>query len=269
MSIVDKFGLVNENNYMVLFFPATRTALIFRVVSRVNRGFEVFDYGPLPITTNMTLSSYDGGAVTPPADGVLPARSYTTSDITFPAIPGTPLSNVRDTTDMWYLAEEDSDRLFHVKMFIYPPIIRAEVRIPTGVSQAKFQKERVTLGIDTVMGFSRGMLEFIRLPGIRYGFRFGNDTNLHLYTFVRFVFSEYVVEVPKEPTLIYDLLTRRLPSYWITMPVMYLDPAIQDALRRVYGFTEPYWGFRLYGVTASDRDKAIKEYQEVIKMLRS
>jgi hypothetical protein len=264
MSVVDKLGLVNENSYLVVYFPATGTAIPFRVLARVNKGFEVFDYGPLPITTTTTLSSYDGGTATPPASGVMPARSYT-PDLAFPAVSGTPLSNVRDTGDIWYLDENDRDRLFHVKMFVYPPIIRTDIRIPTSVTQLRFQKDRVVVGVNTVLGFTRGVLEFIRLPYLRYGLRFGNDTNLNLYTFVRFIYAEYVVEVPKDAGVVADILLKRVPSYWFTMPVSYQDPGISDALRRVYGFTAT-WGFRLY--RPDQREQAVKEYNSVLASLK-
>jgi len=265
MSVVDRFGLVNENNYLVVYFPATGTAIPFRVLARVNKGFEVFDYGSLPITTTTTLSSYDGGTVTPPANGVLPARSYT-PDLAFPAISGTPLTSVRDTSDIWYLDENDRDSLFHVKMFVYPPIIRTDIRIPTNVAQLRFQKNRVVIGVVTVFGFARGALEFIRLPYLRYGLRFGNDTNLDLYTFVRFIYAEYVVEIPKDSDVIADILLKRVPSYWLTMPISYQDPAISDALRRVYGFTET-WGFKLY--RPDQREIAVKDYGRVLASLKA
>jgi hypothetical protein len=265
MSVVDRFGLVNENSYLVVYFPATGTAIPFRVLARVNKGFEVFNYGPLPITTTTALSSYDGGTVTPPASGVMPARSYT-PDLAFPAISGTPLVNARDTSDIWYLDENDRDRLFHVKMFVYPPIIRTDIRIPINVTQLRFQKERVVIGVSTVLGFTRGALEFIRLPYLRYGLRFGNDTNLNLYTFVSFIYAEYVVEVPRDADVIADILLKRVPSYWFTMPISYQDPGISDALRRVYGFTST-WGFKLY--RHDQREQALKEYSNVLASLKS
>jgi hypothetical protein len=264
MSVTDKLGLVNENSYLVVYFPATGTAIPFRVVSRVNKGFEAFDYGPLPITTTMFLASYDGGTVSPPASGVLPARSYT-SDLAFPAIPGTPLANVRDTSDIWYLDENDRDRLFHVKMLVYPPVIRIDIRIPASVAQLRFQKDRAIIGVDTVLGFARGVLEFIRFPYLRYGLRFGNDTNLSLYTFVRFIYAEYVVEIPRDEELIANILSRKVPSHWLTMPISYKDPSIVDALRRVYGFTAEL-GFKLY--RADERERAVADYKKVLSELK-
>jgi hypothetical protein len=265
MSVVDKFGLVAENNYLTIYIPATQSALVFRVVARANRGFEVFDYGPLPIRSGYSVTLFGGGTATVPADGVLPAMGIT-GDLRFPAIPGTPLENVRDKSDIWYLDKDDRDRLFHVKLHIYPPVIRTIVRIPTNVTQHRFQRDRVPLGIDTPLGFSRGLLEVVHIPYLIYGYRFANDTNLNLMTLVRFVFAEYIVEIPKRADLVFDILTRRVPSHWLTMPIASLEPAIQSALRDVYGFREPSCGFKLY--SAADRDRAIREYEEVLKVLK-
>jgi hypothetical protein len=86
MSVVDKFGLVVENSYLTVYVPATNSALVFRVISRSNRGFEVFDYGPLPLKTGDTLSTFVGGTTTVSADGVLPAMSIRGSKV--PGYPG-------------------------------------------------------------------------------------------------------------------------------------------------------------------------------------
>jgi hypothetical protein len=263
--VVDELGLVLEGGYLTLFFPATETAIVFRVKARVNRGYEVFDYGPLPIYAGTPVPTYTGTTTYVPADGVLPPMSYT-DDISFPAIPGTTLENVKEKSDIWYLSEDDRDTLFHVKTFIHPRVIRVDVRVPVGVQQARFQKGRAIVGVNTVMGFSRGYVELVRIPALRYGMRFGNDTNLNLKTFVRFVYAEYAVEIPRSPELIFDVLTRRVPSYWVTMPVTQMDVLIKDALTRTYGFAEPHWGFKLY--RHDERDKAVKEYSEVLKMLR-
>jgi len=260
--VVDELGLVVENGFLVLFFPATQAALVFRVRARVNKGFEVFDYGPLPIAAGSALTTYLGGSAVAPEDGVLPPYSYT-GDVRFPAIMG--LENVRDKSDVWYLDKDDSDRLFHVKVSLSPPIIRADVRIPSGVSQIRFQRERVVGGVDGPLGFSRGSLEVVHLPGLIYGYRFGNDTSLPLKVYSRFVYAEYVVETPRSPELIFDVLQRRVPSHWLTMPVTYLDPSIRSALRDVYGLSEP-WGFRLYRI--DERDAAIKEYSAVLRRLK-
>jgi len=262
MSVVDKLGLVNENQYLALYMPATGSALVFRVVSRVNKGFEVFDYGLLPISAGASLSTYAGTTTSAPAAGTLAPYSYT-GDIQFPPVAG--FDNVFDKSDIWHLSVDNRDRLFHVKVFVHPPIIRVDVRIPTGVTQTKFQAGRVVVGVGSATGFSRGFIETVHIPGIIYGYRFGNDTNLSLPVYIRFVYGEYIVEIPKNPELIFSILTRRAPSYWLTLPITVMDPGIQSAFRDVYGLSEP-WGFKLY--REDEKDRAIREYTNIIKGLK-
>jgi hypothetical protein len=168
---VDELGLCPENGFLTCFIPALGKALVFRVKSRVNRRYEVLHYGPLPLTSGTTLPTYEGSSVTVPASGVIPARAYTKDGLAFP----TTLS-VYDKSDMWYLPTDDRDRLFHVIQYVTPAFLRIDVQIPTGVTQGRFQKDRVTTGVDKDFGFSRGTYEIVHLPGIRYGYRYGNDS---------------------------------------------------------------------------------------------
>jgi hypothetical protein len=261
---MDNLGLVRSGDYLTVFIPATQSALVFRVRSRVNEGREVFNYGPLPIASGTSLPTYEGTSTTVPADGVLPARSYVRDGITFPALTG--METVFTKSDIWYLSEDDRDRLFHVKTYVYPPVIRADVQIPAKVTQGRFQKERVITGVDSELGFSRGFIEVVHIPLLDYGYRFGNDTNLNLKTFVKFIYGEYLVEVPRNPDLIFDILVRKVPSLWVTLPVAYVDPKISDALVRVYGFPSDRLGFKVY--RADERDRAVREYSELLRLLK-
>jgi hypothetical protein len=260
----DSLGLVRSGDYLTVFIPATESAIVFRVKSRVNEGREVFNYGPLPITANTSLPTYEGTSTTVPADGVLPARAYVRDGISFPFLTG--MENVYTKSDIWYLSEDDRDRLFHVKMYVYPPIIRTDVQIPSKITQGRFQRERVITGVDSELGFNRGFIEVIHLPMVDYGYRFGNDTNLNLKTFVKFVYGEYLIEIPRNADLIFDIITRKVPSYWITLPVAYIDTKIADSLVRVYGFPRDRLGFKVY--RADERSKAVKEYTDILKLLK-
>jgi hypothetical protein len=74
MKVVDELGLVLENEHLVVYIPATAKALVFRVKSRVNRGFEKLHYGPIPLPKDTPLPSYIGGSDTRfQPDGVMPA----------------------------------------------------------------------------------------------------------------------------------------------------------------------------------------------------
>lgn len=239
--------LVDENRFLTVFLPAYG-AFVFRVLHIVNKNYDVFNYGPLPLTTSTVLSSYDGGSVTPSEDGCIPARSYTENGVTFP------LQGAFDATDMWYLNEDYRDRVFHVVLEVSPSFLRVDLEIPKGVKQSRFQKDKIIGGVKSDFGFSRGRIETVHIPRIHYGYRFGNDTNVEWRTYARFRYGEYVVEIPDDPELIFDVLTGRVNSHWVTLPVNSVDDTVTVALRAVYGFT----GFRIFPV--NKRSEAISEY---------
>jgi hypothetical protein len=254
MKVVDELGLVPEGEYLTLFIPAKSEALVFRVKSRVNRRYEVMPYGSLPISAGASLPTYDGGSVTVPASGVMPARAYIKDGIAFPTT-----LNVYDQSDMWYLPEDYRERLFHVIQYVTPAFLRIDVQVPSGVDQGRFQKDRVVTGIDKDFGFARGCYEIVHIPKVRYGYRYGNDTNIAVRTFVKFVYAEYIIEIPKSSQLIFDILTKRIPSHWITLPINYMDPKVEDYFRDVYGVT----GFPLYRI--DQKNEAIRKYDELLR----
>lgn len=243
--------LVQEGGYLTTFIPATEKAFVFRVKSITNAGRKIFNYGPLPLNANESIPTYDGGTATIPADGVLPARAYTASGKSFP------LENVYDENDMWYLPEENRDRLFHVKQFITPAFLRVDVQIPKEVIQGRFQETRLIIGIDKDFGFNRGEIESVHYPELHYGYRWGNDTNIPLRTTTKFVYGEYVIEIPKDCETVYAILQRKIPSYWLTMPIANYDASIRDAFNRAYGFE----GFPVI----PNKDEAISAYRELMK----
>jgi len=112
--VTDKNGLVEDNHYMVVFIPASEKALPFRILARQNRGGEIIDYGSIPITASETWGSYDGGTTTAPDDGVIPSRGFTSTAKSF--TPPSGMSNVYDSSDMWYIPYDYRERLFHIKM---------------------------------------------------------------------------------------------------------------------------------------------------------
>jgi hypothetical protein len=253
--VTDELGLCLEGEHITAFIPATSRALVFRVKSRVNRRYEQLNYGPLPLTSGMVLPTFDGGSVSVPADGVIPARAYT-NGLMFP------MSGAFDSSDMWYIPEDYRDRLFHVIQYVTPAFLRVDVQIPIGVPQGRFQKDKIMTGVDRDFGFARGSYEIIHIPKVHYGYRYANDTNVPLYTFVKFIYAEYIIETPKNSSLIFDILTRRTPSHWITLPINIMDTAVERALTEVYGIT----GFPLYRV--DERDKAIRDYDALLREVK-
>jgi hypothetical protein len=243
--------ILKPNSYLTVYLPATNKALVFRV-----KGLNVYTqwcYGPLPLKAGETIACYDGGTVTIPADGVIPARGYLSVGKTFP------LAGAYDEGDMWYTPEDWRERLFHVIQRITPAFLRVDVQIPIGLSQAKFQRDRITLGVDKDAGFNRGVIETIHIPKLHYGFRWGNDSNLNLKTSVEFEYGEYLIEVPRNPELIFDILTRRVPSYWYILPVTIPDPRIISAIRDTYGIE----GFPVYRI--DQKESAIEDYTGLLK----
>jgi hypothetical protein len=245
--------LLKPNSYLVLYIPPSNRALVFRVKSV--QPFPQFCYGPIPIKSGETLTSYDGGTVTAPADGVIPARSYT-SPKTFP------LSGAYDPSDMWYYPSEESERLYHVFQQVTPGFLRVDVQIPMGSVQTRFQRGRVITGVDRDFGFARGGLETFHLPKLHYGFRYGNDTNLNLRTSVEFLYGEYVVETPRDAELIFNILQRKVPAYWYDLPIVSYDPDIKSSLLDSYGFE----GFLLYRL--DEKDKALADYAKGLERVR-
>ena len=255
MGVTDALGLTIENEHLVAFIPSTSKALVFRVKSRVNRRYEQLNYGGLPLTSGTTLPTFEGGSVSVPADGVIPARAYTTG-LMFP------MSGAFDSSDMWYTPEDYRDRLFHVIQHVTPAFLRVDVQIPIAVTQGRFQKDKIVTGVDKDFGFARGSYEIVHLPKVHYGYRYGNDTNVPLYTFVKFVYAEYIIETPKNSSLIFDILTRRIPSHWVTLPINVMDATVERALTEVYGIT----GFPLY--RQDMRETAIREYDTLLKEVK-
>ena len=248
--------ILKENQILVVYIPATNRAFVWRVVSLNNRDLITIDYGPLPITANYPLSSYVAGSILAPASGVMPGLSYIPvgSELTFP------LSGAYDETDMWYLPEDYRERVFHVIAEVTPRWLRCEVTVPKGVTQGRFQRDKVTTGIEKTFGYKRGSIEVVHIPRLRYGYRFGNDSNLNVYTGVRFKYGEYVIETPKDAEFIFNVLTRRIKAdRWISLPVQVYDDSVKRALMKDYGIE----GFPLYGVY--DKAKAISEYNSLLR----
>ena len=260
--VVDELGLIPNNGFLVCYMPAPSKALVFRVISRHNPGAEVIQYGPLPLPAGTVLPTYDGTTASVPADGVIPSRALTPG-LMFPIGLGTPLpfeTTAYTNSDMWHLpAEEYRERLFHILMNVTPATLRCDLQIPSGVTQPRFQKDKVSLGIEYDWGFRRGGLETVQIPGVHYGWRFGNDLNISLHTLVRFTYGEYIVEIPKDAELIFNILNRRIPAHWVTLQIIgSYDATFSQNLMKNYGFD----GFPLYGL--HQRSTALETYNRLL-----
>jgi hypothetical protein len=262
---VDSQGLVPDNNYMVVYIPETRKALVHRVINRVNVLDTVLNYGPLPLTAGATMPTYDAVSATVPADGVVPARAYTRngSGLRFP------LANAWDENDMFYTPDDYRNRMTHVIADVFPSVLRLDVQIPTGADQGKFQWKNVTTGIDSQFGaLPRGRIETAFIPEVVYGLMVGNDTNLNFRTGVRFTYGEYEIEAPKNPYTVLDVLSGARAAAWLTLPITYYNNQVQAGLRDAYG----YEGFTVYPRDFRDREetraKILTEYADVIRGMK-
>lgn len=257
--IVDELGLVCEGEYLVVYIPATNKAIPFRVLSRLNKGAEKLHYGSIPLEANFPLASYDGSSVLVPEYGVMPAMSYIplTSSISFP------MSDAYDENDMWYLPDDYSERLFHVIMNVTPNWLRCDVTIPKGANQARFQRDRMMLGVEKSFGFSRGRMDLVHFPKLHYGYRFGNDSNLNVRTSVDFIYAEYIVKIPTDVDVVFNLLTKKHHAKWLSMPISVMDPQIVTALVSTYGFD----GFPVLPI--HKKSLAIETYMRLINSINT
>lgn len=247
--------ILDENSILAVYIPATNRAFVWRVKSLTNKNYTSIDYGPLPIPANYPFSSYITGVIPAPAAGVMPAYSYTPigGELSFP------FAGAYDETDMWYLPKDYHERVFHVVSMVTPGWLRCDIAIPRGVPQGKFQRDRVSTGLEKLMGYSRGWMETVHIPSLRYGYRYGNDSSLNVYTGIRFRYGEYVIETPRDAELIFNILTRRVKAdRWISLPIQSYDEGIKRALLDDYGIE----GFPVYG--QHERARAIPEYTDLL-----
>lgn len=253
MSVIDKYGLVKDNELLVVYLPQSNKAMVYRVISRQNKSFERIDYGTLPTEVGDVMSTFGGGTTTVGLAGDLPAGSYTTGK-------QFGQSGCWDESDMWFVPYSWNDRVYHVKTQITPGFTRVGLQIPQGVNQSRFQKERVVGGVDSTLGFgyNRGELETVHLPEIHYGYTFANDTNVTMRTGVRFIYGEYIVKIPNSASLICDVLSRGYPAHWVGLPISTADASITQGLKKTWGFD----GFTVY--PNQYREQAVAEYGAIL-----
>ena len=257
---VDQYGLGITNSYLVTVLPPIQSALVFRIKAIANDGYKLFDYGQIPTLTTdsetafTTIGGVPSFTASPPANGTIQQTCYT-QNLTFP------LTNAYDNTDMWYYPEDYRDRLFEVITNFTPAYLRVAVNIPTNVTQQGFQKNRVAGGIGQVFGYKRGRFQVVHLPRLHYGYEFGNDCNIAPYTRIKFQYAEYIVEIPKNPQTIFQILNKdpRFPARWTNLPIVSYDPLVKDSLIRSYGFE----GFPIFPL--DQQSAAINAYSDLLQ----
>ena len=227
-----QFPNFKDNDYLAVTIPATQSSMVFRVRTRVNSNPVLF-YGPLTLTSGAVLPTLTGGTTSVPVTGVLPAGAYTPvgQGLNFP------VTGSYDTNDMWYTNEDYRDRIFYIVGKSKPRYLQMGVEYPKGVQQYRFQRDNVMAGVGQAFGFSRGVVETIQFPDIRQSWRFGNDMNFPVYAAIEFQYNELIIETPRDPLTIYNILAGKLPAYRVDLPIQTQDPSIAINLQKVYGYT--------------------------------
>ncbi len=261
---VDDYGLTAPNNYLSLFMPALKSSLVFLVKYRRNPLSTLINYGPLPTTTSDSWSNYNGiaggtgGGSTPAGTGQIPAgcwikgKQFNTPSTfyvsgTFPYGSG----------DIWYT--QDSTRVFEVRAYVTPNWLRMAIDMPTGQVQQALQ-DTVAGGVDQDFGWLRGKAHTVHIPYLHYGYGFGNDSNAPLLlTRVFFRYAEQIVEVVRDPGVVFGVITGMIPSNTISLPVVNAASQITSSLKTAYNFT----GFPVF--PRQQQAAAMAEYTSIIK----
>lgn len=243
-----------DNDYMAVVIPAIQSAMVFRVRTRVNSNPTIF-YGPLTLTSGSVLPTISGGTASVPATGVLPAGAYTPvgGGLSFP------VTGAYDPTDMWYTNEDYRDRIFYIVGRSKPHFLQMGLEYPKGIQQYRFQRDNVFTGVGTSFGFSRGVVETVQFPDIRQAWRFGNDFNFPVYAGMEFQYNELIIETPRDPTVVYNILAGKVPAYRIDLPIQSADPAISINLQKVYGYT----GFDM--TLLPSQSDAVSAYSDILQ----
>ena len=221
-AILDDMGFVKENEYIVVSFPMFRGILAYRVMARVNKGFEKINYGALPIPTAVPWAA---------RTGLVPANSNSGP---FPW-PWAVLPAERQT-DMWWF--DNNDKLVSSRWKISPYMLRNFLFLAVGT------QEIVYLGIATAdatmpsdFGYWRGTLELPILPYMHMQMSCFNMTNMDLLADVSFEYAEYAIELIRDPQLLWELMTRRKRAHWQTYPGEIRIPT--DPFVRAYHIQQP------------------------------
>lgn len=231
---MEEFELLKPDEYLTLYISYTNRAIVYRIESIVNSNYPYFLYGQLPISQGEVESLFNGGSYITKQAGEIGPQSYTQYKQF-----ASELLNVYDPSDMWYTDKSNRDEIFHIVQYIRPSWVMIEQQIPTGTNQSAFQNGRVTGGIGqngNTFGFRRGIYETVQIPYIHYGWVYGNDTSMDITTQALFKYGEYKISIVTDPSLVFRILSRRVPSKEITLTTASYPNELKTALLDDYGF---------------------------------
>ena len=217
--VLDENGFVKENEYLVVSFPMFQGILAYRVVARVNAGFENINYGALPLPnfaarTGLIAAGASSGRFLWPWD-VLPAERQ---------------------TDMWWF--DNNAKIMQVRWNIRPLMLRNFLFLAVGTQEAVYMG--IAVADDAVpsdFGYWRGSIELPVLPYMHIQMSSYNNTNMAILADASFEYAELQVELVRDPTLLWELMTRRRRAHWMTYPGETRIPT--DPFVRAYDIQQP------------------------------
>lgn len=198
--VLDELGLIIEGKVLCIHIPFADAIIPLRVVRRENKGFERFDYGPLPFT----VGEYPTGVI--PARTISPEFTFYYTRLVPELAP-----------DMWYFV--DKRKVYHAHMHFEPSVLmRVYQTVPFGTIPWRFREVSPTLAnmLEIEFGFFRGYKEQLFLPHVKIGWYAVNPTNVDLRTYCRFVYGEYLTEFIRELEVVWDIMTGAIPSHWVS-----------------------------------------------------
>ena len=269
--VTDEYGLTYPNQFLDLFFPATGQSIVLYVRNRQNPVASLFNWGPLPTTTSTAFTVYNGegggfgGSAFPTVAGTIPAAGWFKGmQFGIPPAPNgstwAPNVNVQGTfpsgnNDVWYTLS--ANRLFEVLQYVTPAWLRVSMDIPTGQNQQILQ-QTVAGGVDQDFGWKRGTWYGVHIPGIHYGYEYGNDTNVQVMSRIFFRYAEQFVAVVTEPRIVFEVINNAIPNHKVYMPVVSNQDAVAAPLMAAYGYT----GVPVY--PRSMREQALPQYKNIL-----
>jgi hypothetical protein len=248
--VLDESGFVREGEHVLIVLPAYDAILPLRVKSIVNKEAKWFNYGPVPYT----FTGYP--------EGVMKARSAT-DGFKFKDVTGRLVGE--EAGDMFY--HKKPEKLIHAYIDITPHLFRIYQEVPTGAKQIIYlDAVTFTTGVDdvtAVFGYTVGVKEQFFLPNFHIDWFVHNATNMHLRTNVMMKYAEYNVEMPTDADLIFNLMMRKIPAYWWTLPVTTRRVELDRMFEEVYKFPRGVFGLPFY--RSYERDRALREIPEKIR----
>jgi len=193
--------------------------LAYRVVARVNTGFERINYGALPLPnwaarTGLIAANASSGRFLWPW-GVLPAERQ---------------------TDMWWF--DNNNKLIISRWNIRPLMLRNFLFLAVGTQEIVYMG--IATADDTVpsdFGYWRGSIELPVLPYMHIQMSSFNMTNMDILADASFEYAELQVELVRDPVLLWELMTRRKRAHWMTYPGEIRIPT--DPFVRAYDIQQP------------------------------